>query len=69
MSPEFVSTRPLLDKLGVKPGARVAVVDLDHVQAEEDLADDVLLSVGHALSGASETDDTFGVLVAHDVPP
>src|SRR5438067_2198432 len=29
MSPEFVSTRPLLDKLGVKPGARVAVVDVD----------------------------------------
>lgn len=29
MSPETVSTRPLLDKLGVKPGMRVAVVDLD----------------------------------------
>jgi hypothetical protein len=29
MSPEAVSTRPLLDKLGVKPGLRVAVVDLD----------------------------------------
>ena len=28
MSPEFVSTRPLLDKLGVKPGAKVALVDL-----------------------------------------
>ena len=25
----MASTRPLLDKLGVKPGARVAVVDLD----------------------------------------
>jgi hypothetical protein len=24
-----VSTRPLLDKLGVKPGSRIAVVDLD----------------------------------------
>jgi NADPH-dependent 2,4-dienoyl-CoA reductase/sulfur reductase-like enzyme len=29
MSPEAVSTRPLLDKLGVKPGLRVAVVGLD----------------------------------------
>ena len=26
MSPEFVSTRSRLDKLGVKPGARVAIV-------------------------------------------
>jgi hypothetical protein len=29
VSPEFVSTRPLIDKLGVKPGARIAVVHLD----------------------------------------
>jgi len=29
MSPEAISTRPLLDKLGVKPGTRVAVADLD----------------------------------------
>ena len=29
MSPEAVSSRPLLDKLGVKPGLRVAVVGLD----------------------------------------
>jgi len=29
MSPDVASTRPLLDKLGVKPGAKVAVVDLD----------------------------------------
>ena len=28
MSPEFVSTRPLLDKLGVKPGAKVALANL-----------------------------------------
>jgi hypothetical protein len=28
MSPDFVSTRPLLDKLGVKPGAKVALVNL-----------------------------------------
>ena len=28
MSPEAVSTRPLLDKLGVKPGARIAVRNL-----------------------------------------
>ena len=28
MSPETVSTRPLLDKLGVKPGARIAVRNL-----------------------------------------
>jgi hypothetical protein len=27
--PEFVSTRPLIDKLGVLPGARVAVVGVD----------------------------------------
>jgi len=29
-SPEAVSTRPLLDKLGVKPGSRVAIVNLDN---------------------------------------
>ena len=29
MSADTGSTRPLLDKLGVKPGSRVAVVDLD----------------------------------------
>ena len=28
MSQEFVSTRPLLDKLGVKPGAKVALFNL-----------------------------------------
>lgn len=27
--PDIVSTRPLLDKLGVRPGARVALVDID----------------------------------------
>ena len=29
MSPDVASTRPLLDKLGVKPGAKVALIDLD----------------------------------------
>ena len=29
MSPDVVSTRPLLDKLGVKPGAKIAIVNLD----------------------------------------
>jgi len=29
MSPDVASTRPLLDKLGVKPGAKVAIVNLD----------------------------------------
>lgn len=29
MSPDIASTRPLLDKLGVKPGAKVAIVNLD----------------------------------------
>jgi hypothetical protein len=29
MTPEAVSTRPLLDKLGVKPGARIAIVNFD----------------------------------------
>ncbi|HVC75536.1 MAG TPA: hypothetical protein VND96_03360 [Candidatus Micrarchaeaceae archaeon] len=29
MSPDVMSTRPLLDKLGVKPGAKVAIVNLD----------------------------------------
>ena len=29
MSPDVVSTRPLLDKLGVKSGSKVAIVDLD----------------------------------------
>ena len=28
MSPDVVSTKPLLDKLGVKPGAKVALVNL-----------------------------------------
>jgi hypothetical protein len=30
VSPDVPSTRPLLDKLGVKPGSKVAIVDLDH---------------------------------------
>jgi hypothetical protein len=29
MSPDVVSTRPLIDKLGVKPGAKVAIVNVD----------------------------------------
>ena len=29
MSPEFVSTRSLIDKLGVKPGAKIAIVGVD----------------------------------------
>ena len=29
MSPDFVSTRSRLDKLGVKPGAKVAIVGVD----------------------------------------
>jgi len=29
VSPDLPSTRPLLDKLGVKPGSKVALVDLD----------------------------------------
>lgn len=29
MSPDLYSTRPLLDKLGVKPGAKVAIVDVE----------------------------------------
>jgi hypothetical protein len=29
VSPDVPSTRPLLDKLGVKPGSKVALVDLD----------------------------------------
>jgi hypothetical protein len=28
-SPDLYSTRPLLDKLGVKPGSKVAIVNLD----------------------------------------
>jgi hypothetical protein len=31
VSPDVTSTRPLLDKLGVKPGAKVAIVHLDDV--------------------------------------
>ncbi len=27
--PDVISTRPLLDKLGVKPGARVALINID----------------------------------------
>ena len=29
MSPEFVSTRSRIDKLGVKPGAKIAIVGVD----------------------------------------
>ena len=29
MTPDTPSTRPLLDKLGVKPGSKVAILDLD----------------------------------------
>jgi hypothetical protein len=29
MSPDVASTRPLLDKLGVKPGAKVAIVNMN----------------------------------------
>ncbi|HEY2598796.1 MAG TPA: hypothetical protein VGJ79_10005 [Candidatus Dormibacteraeota bacterium] len=29
MSPDGASTRPLLDKLGVKPGAKIGIVNLD----------------------------------------
>jgi hypothetical protein len=29
VSPDLLSNRPLLDKLGVKPGSKVAVVDMD----------------------------------------
>lgn len=29
MSPDVYSNRPLLDKLGVKPGAKVAILDFD----------------------------------------
>jgi hypothetical protein len=29
MSPDVASTRPLLDKLGVKPGVKVAIVNMD----------------------------------------
>ena len=29
MSPDLLSNRPLIDKLGVKPGSRVAVVSVD----------------------------------------
>ena len=36
--PEFVSTRPLLDKLGVRPGARVAILTLDEPWFTELLA-------------------------------
>jgi hypothetical protein len=29
MSPDLASTRPLIDKLGVRPGAKVAIVNVD----------------------------------------
>jgi hypothetical protein len=37
MSPDLKSNRPLLDKLGVKPGAKVALVDLDEPWFVEEL--------------------------------
>jgi hypothetical protein len=37
VSPERVYDRPLLDKLGVKPGSKVAVIDLDEPSFLRDL--------------------------------
>jgi hypothetical protein len=36
---DAVSTRPLIDKLGVRPGARVALVDIDNAGFRELLAE------------------------------
>ena len=36
--PDVVSTRPLLDKLGVKPGARVALINIDDAEFRRLLA-------------------------------
>jgi hypothetical protein len=35
LSPDVVSTRPLLDKLGVKPGAKIALVNLSNPDFKE----------------------------------
>ncbi len=37
--PETISTKPLLDKLGVKPGARVAILGVDDPAFRAQLAD------------------------------
>jgi hypothetical protein len=76
--PEAVSTRPLLDKLGVEPGARVAVVGVDDPEVlgllRERTAD---LTLGEPLPdtdvvflGADSTVDlaALGRLRAHIVP-
>ncbi|MFI4971997.1 MAG: hypothetical protein ACHP7H_04915 [Hyphomicrobiales bacterium] len=39
MTANTPSTRPLLDKLGVKPGARIAIVDLDDASFLSQLRD------------------------------
>jgi hypothetical protein len=39
LSPEAISKRPLLDKLGVKPDSRVALVDLDDPSFVKQLRD------------------------------
>ena len=36
---EVVYTRPLIDKLGVKPGARVALIEIDDQEFRRALAD------------------------------
>ena len=36
---EVVYTRPLIDKLGVKPGARVALIEIDDQEFRQALAD------------------------------
>ncbi len=47
--PESTSTRPLLDKLGVRPGARVAILALDEPWFEDLLAERAVdLAIGHA---------------------
>lgn len=35
MSPDLLSNRPLLDKLGVKPGAKIALAGVDHASFEQ----------------------------------
>jgi len=37
--PDVISTRPLLDKLGVKPGARVALINIDDAEFRRLLAE------------------------------
>ena len=61
--PERTYDRPLLDKLGVKPGARVALLGVEDAAFREELA----LRTGEITEGWPEPDSDVVFLEANDV--